>query len=108
LRFSASLVQTLVQTAGGVAVSPLLVSLTIPVPVLDKLGVTGSSPVSPTLRRPLSTPDSGRFALAGQLLDVPVEQLCQRVLDRGNDHRHEEAQNDVTLLGGKWGQGALS
>ena len=48
LSFSGVLVQTLVQTGEGVAVSPCGLSLASCVPLLDKLGVTGSSPVSPT------------------------------------------------------------
>ncbi len=52
--FSAWLVQTLVQTGGGVGVSALLLSLASWVPLLDKLGVGGSSPLSPTNVRCLS------------------------------------------------------
>jgi len=48
LSFSGSLVQTLVQTGEGVGVSPCGLSLAFGVPLLDKLGVGGSSPLSPT------------------------------------------------------------
>jgi len=47
--------------------------------------------------------EEGLKRLVGQLHDVPVESLCQQVLDRVNDHRRGEAQDDVTLLALKRG-----
>jgi len=47
--------------------------------------------------------DEGLRRLVSQLHDVPVESLCQHVLDRVNDHRRREAQDDVTLLALKRG-----
>ncbi len=49
------LVQPAVQRSAVLAISPLPISLVSDPPLLDTLGVTGSSPVAPTDRRP-STP----------------------------------------------------
>ena len=50
--FSASLVQAAVQAAGGVVVSPCPATCADGSLLLDKLEVTGSSPVTPTLINP--------------------------------------------------------
>ena len=48
LAVSASLVQAVVQAEGTLSVSPFAVALATGSPLLDTLGVTGSSPVAPT------------------------------------------------------------
>ena len=80
--FSPSLVQTLVQTAKGVAASPLPAPSADGDPLLDKLEVTGSSPVTPTPKRPLSTMDSGRNCLLGKSFSAGSSRVCRRVVYR--------------------------
>jgi serine phosphatase RsbU (regulator of sigma subunit) len=42
--------------------------------------------------------EEGLKQLIAELRGAPVEEICQEVLRRVNEHRHEEAQDDVTLL----------
>jgi len=47
--------------------------------------------------------EEGLKRLVSQFHDGPVEQICREVLQRVNDHRRGEAQDDVTLLALKRG-----
>ena len=75
--FSAWLVQTLVQTAGGVDASSLPASLASLVPLLDKLGVGGSSPLAPTRKGSLTAMLSGPFVFTG--VDLTANRLPKKV-----------------------------